>query len=176
METEQSPSLTIRGRHAGMFYIHDWFFMAHKLKCDLKRGGSEVKCHRKRINKSNFLSGHISIKGYVNLTLQQAASQNATFYEQMKRYSQILSSNIKRGGKTLLIYFSPVLLPDVTNFMEIVSCRVFGYAAWSLWHKATGKDQTLSSFHFWIFGKVRSQTCYFCHTSARPADQTSERY
>lgn len=33
------------------------------------------------------------------------------------------------------------------------------------------KDQTLSSFHFWIFGTVRSQTCYFCHTSARPVDQ-----
>lgn len=74
------------------------------------------------------------------------------------------------------MYFSPVLLPDVTYFMEIISCRV--YAAWSLWHKATGKaqssklkDQTLSSFHFWIFGKVQSQTCYFCHTSARPVDQ-----
>lgn len=95
-------------------------------------------------------------------------------------FSNLVKQHKERGGKTLLsgqiVHFSPVLLPDVTDFMEIVSCRVFGYAAWSLWHKATGKDQTLCSFHFWIFGKVRSQTCYFCHTSARPADQTSERY
>lgn len=71
------------------------------------------------------------------------------------------------------MYFSPVLLPDVTYFMEIVSCRVFGYAAWSRWHKATGKAQRSNKdqHHFWIFGTVQSQTCYFCHTSARPVDQ-----
>lgn len=78
-------------------------------------------------------------------------SQNANIVWANKAvFSNLVKQHKERGGllSGQIMSFSPVLLPDVTYFMEIASCRVFGYAAWSLWHKATGKAQRSNTQQF----------------------------